>query len=211
MGPFTTYQLMISLSYSTLLNFSHNDFVVAGPGASSGLMKMFGHSLSRAKKQKVDIEIDILRWMVRRHFLRLGIEFPFLCNSIGQELELDLADIEHAVCEIDKSGLTASPALPKAWADPNRQIVRVRPGPLLIQKKWVLVKILDERPSEKVNHLDAIEYQVSWLGYDQLTWEPRCTISQDAPELVREYEFERRRQCPSNPYSYTITLGHKYI
>lgn len=37
MGEFSTYQLMLNLSYSEVLNFSDSDFVVPGPGASSGL------------------------------------------------------------------------------------------------------------------------------------------------------------------------------
>ncbi|KAJ7620544.1 hypothetical protein DFH06DRAFT_1482679 [Mycena polygramma] len=222
MAAFTTYQLMISLSYSKLLNFSANDFVVAGPGASSGLVKMFGSSMKRAKEKVPDIESDVLRWMAttqREHFARLGIEFPFLRNAKGQELELDLADIEHAVCETDKYArkvhpgvrglgdrtqlrgtfhaspdvLPAVPVLPKAWADPARRVVRVRPGPLVVENKWVLVKILNERPAENRNHADTTEYQVSWFGYDKPTWEPRYAISQDAPELVKEYEAAKAK------------------
>ncbi|KAJ7806763.1 hypothetical protein B0H14DRAFT_3767511 [Mycena olivaceomarginata] len=71
MGPFMTDQLMIILSYSPLLDLSANDFVVAGPGARSGLTKMFGESLSSARRAVPDIDATILRWMVttqRTHF-----------------------------------------------------------------------------------------------------------------------------------------------
>ncbi|KAJ7845507.1 hypothetical protein B0H14DRAFT_3139037 [Mycena olivaceomarginata] len=51
MGPFMTFQLMIILSYSPLLDLAPNDFVVPGPGARSGLTKMFGKSLSVARRR----------------------------------------------------------------------------------------------------------------------------------------------------------------
>ncbi|KAJ7658732.1 hypothetical protein DFH06DRAFT_1472746, partial [Mycena polygramma] len=223
MAAFTTYQLMISLSYSELLNFSANDFVVAGPGASSGLAKMFGKSMERAKAKYPGIETEVLRWMVstqRQQFMRLGIKFPFLRNGKGQELELDLADIEHAVCETDKYArknypgirgigdrtqlrrtfcaspdvLPAVPVLPQAWADPARQIVRVRPGPLVVEKKWVIMEILKERSLAHADDPETTEYQVSWLGYDKPTWEPRYTILQDAPKLVEEYELLKAKK-----------------
>ncbi|KAF7373364.1 Chromo domain-containing protein [Mycena sanguinolenta] len=220
MAAFTTYQLMISLSYSRLLNFSANDFVVPGPGASSGLVKMFGQSITRAKKLHPNIESDVLRWMVttqREHFARLGLEFAFLRNKNRDELELDLADMEHAVCEVDKYArkahphvkgiggraelrvtFTASedalpkvPALPKAWADPARRVARVRPGPIDVEQKWVLTAILKERPAENGNHDDTVEYLVSWFGYDKPTWEPRYSILEDAPALVAQYEAKK--------------------
>ncbi|KAJ6476245.1 hypothetical protein C8R45DRAFT_1216944 [Mycena sanguinolenta] len=220
MAAFTTYQLMISLSYSRLLNFSANDFVVPGPGASSGLVKMFGKSITRAKKLHPDIESDVLRWMVttqREHFTRLGLKFAFLRNEDGDELELDLADMEHAVCEVDKYArkvhpqvkgiggrvelrvtFTASedalprvPTLPKAWADPARRVARVRPGPINVEQKWVLTAILKERPAQNGNHDDIIEYLVSWFGYDKPTWEPRYSIQEDAPALVAQYEAKK--------------------
>ncbi|KAF8183799.1 hypothetical protein K438DRAFT_1838613 [Mycena galopus ATCC 62051] len=206
MAAFTTYQLMISLSYSRLLNFSANDFVVPGPGASSGLVKMFGRSITRAKEAVPDIESDVLRWMVttqRRHFARLA--------WISQ-LELDLADLEHAVCEVDKYARKAHPTvkglggrsalrhtfypspdtlpeipvLPSAWQHPKRRVMRVRPGPVVVEQKYVASAILRERPAEKGNHEDTIEYLVSWFGYEEQTWEPRYSIMEDAPVLTEK-------------------------
>lgn len=112
MGPFMTYQLMIILSYSPLLDLSANDFVVAGPGARSGLTKMFGKSLNSARRAVPDIEAAILRWMVttqRTHFARLGLQFAYLIDGEGQELDLNLVDFEHAVCEVDKYARKAHP------------------------------------------------------------------------------------------------------
>ncbi|KAJ7468640.1 hypothetical protein FB451DRAFT_1039239 [Mycena latifolia] len=227
MGDFMAYQLMLSLSYSKLLNFAANDFVAPGPGAISGLTKMFGASLHRAKESVPDIESEILRWMAatqRAHFARLGLSFPFLRGADGVEHALDVADFEHAVCEVDKyarrahpgvrgppgartsiSGvfheevagpLPAVPALPCAWADPARRVARIRPEPIVVEKRWCILKVLAERatPDErKTIHVDAREYQVSWLGYEKPTWEPRYSIQEDAPELVEEFKASRKK------------------
>lgn len=212
MGAFAAYQLMLNLSYSSLLNFSGNDFVVPGPGACSGLAKMFGRTdLRRAKAAVPDIESDILRWLVetqREHFGRLGLAFTYLRCPTGQEIDLGLADIEHAVCEVDKyarivhpgaigigsrtqlrgrfqpspDGLPAVPALPKSWADPARQVVKVRTGPIVVQPRYCISKILAEQTVG-----DEVEYLIAWLGYSETTWEPRRVLLEDAPGLVREW------------------------
>ena len=41
LGPFLAFQYAIDLNYSTLLDFSEEDFVVAGPGALDGISKCF--------------------------------------------------------------------------------------------------------------------------------------------------------------------------
>lgn len=204
MAAFTTFQLMLILSYSPLLNFSSNDFVIAGPGGRAGLLKMFGASLRRAKKAAPGIEADILRWMAktqRAHFKRLGLDFAYLRDADGHELVLDLADLEHAVCEVDKytrrapscprkfcaseaAGLHATPSLPKAWAHPARRVVRVRAGPLVVEQRYCVEKIVAERRGE-----DEVEYFIKWYGYpnSKRTWEPSSHILEDAPAAVEEY------------------------
>ncbi|KAJ7145834.1 hypothetical protein C8R44DRAFT_599989 [Mycena epipterygia] len=201
MGAFTTFQLMLILSYSPLLNFSGNDFVIPGPGGRAGLLQMFGSSLRRAKKAAPGIEADILRWMAktqRAHFKRLGLDFAYLRDAEGKELALDLADLEHAVCEVDKyvrrgqlrkfcaspAGLHATPSLPKAWAHPARRVVRVRAGPLIVEQRYCVEKIVAERRGEH-----GVEYLIKWFGYSnsERTWEPSSHILEDAPAAVEEY------------------------
>ncbi|KAJ7742737.1 hypothetical protein DFH07DRAFT_750148 [Mycena maculata] len=212
MAAFTSYQLMLSLSYSSLLNFAANDFVVPGPGASSGLAKMFGASLRHAADVVPDIETQVLRYMAehqREHFARLGLDFSFLRDAAGKVLELSVADLEHAVCEVDKyarlahpqiagtsksrtelrgqfcaspEGLPAMPALPRAWAHPARRTARVRLGPTVVDQRYCCVKITDERGAGR-----EVEYLVWWFGYTKPTWEPRKTMLKDAPELVKDY------------------------
>lgn len=89
------YQLMLNLSYTNILNFHRNDFVVPGPGARSGLRKMFGKSIDKVKSPVRRFEVDIIHWLVEtqdQHFKRLGITF----SGLGpQKLPMDVADVEH--------------------------------------------------------------------------------------------------------------------
>ncbi|KAL0579381.1 hypothetical protein V5O48_002606 [Marasmius crinis-equi] len=152
MGEFTAYQLLLNLSYSGVMHFSNNDFVVPGLGCRSGLWKLFGNSLIKARTRDRGIDIAIIRWMAEtqdEHFQRLGLSFSGLGPN---RLPMDLADMEHSICEVDKyarvvhpsitHGRTAikrlykpSPArvlpqlvLPKAWSHPSRKIARIKPS-----------------------------------------------------------------------------------
>ncbi|KAJ6619050.1 hypothetical protein B0H10DRAFT_2164011 [Mycena sp. CBHHK59/15] len=213
MAAFTAYQLLLSLSYSPLLPFAANDFVVPGPGARSGLAKMFGRSIARARAAvpAADIEAEVLRWMARTqtaHFARLGLAFAPLRGADGRARPLDVADLEHAVCEVDKyarvrhpgvpgigtrtqlrgrftptGALPASPVLPAAWADPARRTARVRKGPVVVEQRYCILRIVGERKAGS----GGIEYQVTWLGYTERTWEPRALILEDAPEIVAKW------------------------
>ena len=209
MGAFSTYQLMLNLSYSDVLNFSNMDFVVPGPGASSGLSKMFGHSMKRAKGAVPDIEEAIIRWLAKHqnaHFKRLGLEF----SGLGPyHLPMDLADIEHLLCEVDKysrvahpelkgkrtelRGLfkpspaiyPAKPNLPKSWSNPGRRMVQIRPGgPPVVEKRYVVSRIGAHRDGQ-----NGMEYKVFWSGYcdSEATWEPEESLKADAPVAVEEY------------------------
>ncbi len=42
-GSFLAYQLISDLNYSTLTNFSENEFVMPGPGALDGISKCFAN------------------------------------------------------------------------------------------------------------------------------------------------------------------------
>ncbi|KAF8235846.1 hypothetical protein L208DRAFT_1391644 [Tricholoma matsutake] len=214
MGAFSTYQLMLNLTYSDVLNFSNMDFVVPGPGASSGLSKMFGDSLKGAKAAVPGIEEDIIRWLAKHqnaHFKRLGLKF----SGLGPDrLPMALADIEHLLCEVDKYSrmahpklkgkrtelrgmfnpspkiYPAKPTLPKAWSHPARAEVRIRPGgPPVVEKRYTVNRIGAHRDSE-----DGVEYKVYWLGYpdSEATWEPEKSLKADAPVAVEEYWAEKR-------------------
>ncbi|NKZ88549.1 hypothetical protein GS966_01195 [Rhodococcus hoagii] len=93
LGPFLAYQLTIDLNYTTLINFSENDFVAPGPGALSGIEKCFpGAPASFARK--------IIAWMVRTQQEQcefFGVDFRTLFGR-----PLTLIDCQNLFCEVDK-------------------------------------------------------------------------------------------------------------
>ncbi|KAK2465539.1 hypothetical protein APHAL10511_002431 [Amanita phalloides] len=208
-GNFTTYQLILNLSYSKILNFHVNDFVVPGPGAVSGLRKMFGRSLDNATTSERGFDIKVIRWLAEtqhQHFKRLGIKF----SALGPDkIAMSVADIEHTLCEVDKYSRLAHPQfkgkrtemrrmfeassesypkryyMPKAWSHPDRKIPRVRPGgPPIVEKRYTIDKIDGRREGK-----DGVEYLVYWRGYpkEDATWEPEDLLIDDAPLAIEEY------------------------
>lgn len=101
LGPFLAYQLTVDLNYSTLLDFDEDDFVVAGPGAISGLKKCFPDADGVAAS-------DLIRWMVdtqEQQIEHYGIDFHDL---FGRRLKL--IDCQNLFCETDKYARIAHPA-----------------------------------------------------------------------------------------------------
>ncbi len=92
-GTFLAFQYTIDINYSSIINFSEMDFVVAGPGAINGISKCFDSfgDYSHA---------DIIRLMAddqEKEFQRLEIEHPKLWGR-----ELQLIDCQNLFCEVDK-------------------------------------------------------------------------------------------------------------
>lgn len=91
-GPFLAFQYAIDINYSELCDFSEMSFVVAGPGAQSGIRKCFnnsGHS-----------DEYLIRWTAEHQyeeFFRRGLNFPTLYGR-----ELQLIDCQNLFCETDK-------------------------------------------------------------------------------------------------------------
>jgi hypothetical protein len=209
MGKFATYQLMLNLSYSKLLSFHRNDFVIPGPGASSGLKKMFGKSTMEAGiSTDPHFEIEVIRWLTdtqQYHFERLGLKPPGLGPK---NLPMDVADVEHTLCEVDKyarvahpsfkgkrtemwrsfepkSQLPAQPVLPKAWKHPARRIPRVRADrALAVEKRYSVSQIKTHREGKC-----GKEYLVYWWGYpdSDATWEPENILRDDAQGALDDY------------------------
>ncbi|MBI2692766.1 nucleotide kinase domain-containing protein [Mycobacterium nebraskense] len=99
-GDFLAYQFLIDINYTTVLNFSENDFVVAGPGARDGIRKCFGAGAT-------GWETQIIRYMVDsqdEHFARLGLAFHGLRGR-----RLQLIDCQNLFCEVDKYARVAHP------------------------------------------------------------------------------------------------------
>lgn len=93
LGPFLSYQLTIDLNYTTLLSFDEDDFVMPGPGARSGIAKVFPQLGGAAAE-------DVIRWMVdhqEEEFERHDLSFDDLFGR-----RLTLIDCQNLFCETDK-------------------------------------------------------------------------------------------------------------
>jgi hypothetical protein len=100
LGPFLAFQLTIDLNYSTLIDFDEDDFVVAGPGSVSGLVKCFPDARGIPAS-------ELIRWMVDTQEQQLAhYEIDFL-DLFGRRLKL--IDCQNLFCETDKYARVAHP------------------------------------------------------------------------------------------------------
>ena len=93
LGPFLAFQYTIDLNYTTLMNHSEQDFVVAGPGALDGLSKCF-ESLGDYSPA------DTIRFLSDRQeeeFTRYGLKFGGLWGRPLQPI-----DVQNLLCEVSK-------------------------------------------------------------------------------------------------------------
>lgn len=130
MGPFMAYQTVIDLNYSSLLNFSENDYTQAGPGALRGLKKAFSDLGDYSPA-------DTILWMTERQdeeFKRLELPFDGLFGR-----KLHAIDCQGLFCELDKYCREAAPELAS-----NRSRIKARfqpssvPLTLFFPPKWDL-------------------------------------------------------------------------
>ncbi|MBX3458578.1 MAG: hypothetical protein KF696_01285 [Planctomycetes bacterium] len=99
-GPFLAYQYVIDINYSSVTNFSENDFVVAGPGAKDGIRKCFADTRGYT-------DSEIIRIVCERQdseFARLGLAFRTLWGR-----QLQLIDCQNLFCEVDKYARVVHP------------------------------------------------------------------------------------------------------
>lgn len=102
LGPFMAYQLAIDLNYTELIDFSEDDFTVAGPGARRGIAKCFSDTANWSDAQ-------IIRWMADNQHTecdRLHLEPPRLWGRPMQAI-----DCQNVFCELDKYARVAFPEL----------------------------------------------------------------------------------------------------
>jgi len=99
-GPFLAFQYAIDLNYSSLLDFSESDFVVAGPGAIDGIAKCFEDTNGRSAEEIIAYMTD----MQDTEFKARGISFGGL---FGRKLQL--IDCQNVFCEISKYARVAHP------------------------------------------------------------------------------------------------------
>lgn len=103
-GNFLAYQFTIDINYSTVINFSEMDFVVAGLGAVRGIKKCFSNT------EDYNFS-DIIRWVCKKQdfeFEKRRLKFRDL---FGRSLQL--IDIQNIFCEVDKYSRMAHPEIGK--------------------------------------------------------------------------------------------------
>lgn len=102
LGNFMAYQMSVDLNYSDAVDFSENDFTVAGPGAERGIKKCFSSTSGKTSDY-------VIRWMVdnqESEFERLGINFQTLWGR-----PLHCIDCQGLFCETDKYSRVMFPEL----------------------------------------------------------------------------------------------------
>ena len=92
-GKFLAFQYSIDINYSDLTNFSEMDFVIAGPGASSGIRKCFS-DLGTLTEEDI---IKYMSWHQHEEFERRNLNFRYLGDR-----PLQLIDCQNLFCETDK-------------------------------------------------------------------------------------------------------------
>jgi hypothetical protein len=130
-GAFLAYQFAIDLNYSPILNFSEMDFVVAGPGAQSGIRKAFAGSNGMSDE-------DIIRATAEsaeREFEKRGLAFRSLYGR-----PLQLIDCQNLFCEVDKYSRVAHPEIAGTGRQriKQRYVASSRPVPQWYPPKWRL-------------------------------------------------------------------------
>ncbi|MEO3941668.1 nucleotide kinase domain-containing protein [Paenarthrobacter nicotinovorans] len=138
MGDFMSYQTAIDLNYSSLVNFSENDFTQPGPGALRGIAKTFSSTNGLSPS-------DIIMWMVEHQeeeFDRLGLEFTGLWGRPIQAI-----DAQNLFCETDKYCREAVPSLASARTRIKTKYRQTtQPIRLFFPPKWGINHLLPKDP-----------------------------------------------------------------
>ena len=100
-GSFLAFQYAIDLNYSELCDFSEMSFVVAGPGAKSGIEKCF-----LTDKYEYEKIINFMAENQENEFKKRGLNFKTL---FGRPLQL--IDCQNLFCETDKYSRVSCPEI----------------------------------------------------------------------------------------------------
>lgn len=131
-GDFLAYQYAIDLNYSPVINFSENDFVVAGPGARDGIEKCFLNT----KGIKYTHIIHAMMEQQTEHFQHLGLSFQSLWNR-----PLQLIDCQNLFCEVSKYARVKHPTISgSAGRTRIKQLYSAKPSTIdfFFPPKWQL-------------------------------------------------------------------------
>lgn len=101
-GQFLAYQYATDINYSSLTDYSEEEFVMAGPGAHDGIVKCFSDKGTYSDE-------DIIRYMMdnqEHEFERLSLNFK---NLFGRPLQL--IDCQNLFCEVGKYARVSHPQI----------------------------------------------------------------------------------------------------
>jgi hypothetical protein len=101
-GPFMAYQIAIDLNYTTLIDFSEDDFTVPGPGAIRGLAKVFVDTNGLTDREAIHWLVDYQDEVEAT----TGVAPPTLFGR-----RLHAIDCQNLLCEVDKYSRVAFPEL----------------------------------------------------------------------------------------------------
>ncbi|MDY4592388.1 MAG: putative DNA base hypermodification protein [Eubacteriales bacterium] len=100
-GSFLAFQFAIDINYTEICDFSEMSFVVAGPGAKSGIEKCFA-----TLNHNCEYYIRYVAERQEEEFDKRGLHFKSL---FGRKLQL--IDCQNLFCEIDKYSRIAYPSI----------------------------------------------------------------------------------------------------
>jgi len=92
-GPFFAWQICCDFLELKMVNFDENTWTCLGPGAKSGLRRIF---TVKSEKEELPLAQHLTKIM-DYGFKALGLQFTYFLNR-----KLTLKNIEHALCEYDK-------------------------------------------------------------------------------------------------------------
>lgn len=132
-GKFLAFQFAIDLNYSSMIDFSESEFVVAGPGALDGISKCFPQ-IAPGDAERVIMQIAEAQ---TEEFKARGLDFPGLFGRALQPI-----DCQNLFCEISKYSRAAHPEV-KGIANRQRikQVYRRASQPIatpFFPPKWQL-------------------------------------------------------------------------
>lgn len=130
LGPFLAFQFAIDLNYSSLFDFSEMDFVVAGPGARSGIRKIFNGNRDLTDEDLIQEVANA----ADNEFKKRGLRFQ---NLWGRRLQL--IDCQNLFCEVDKYSRAAFPNIESGRTRIKRKFAASpNPVPQWYPPKWRL-------------------------------------------------------------------------
>lgn len=132
LGNFLAFQLAIDVNYSTVTDYRESEFVVAGPGARSGISKCFSGVGGLSEADVIRAVSDI----AESELERLGLRFQNLWGRAPQ-----LIDYQNLFCEVDKYSRVAHPEFAGSGRTKIKQkyMASLRPIPQWYPPKWGIV------------------------------------------------------------------------